>query len=252
MSAPLKNSLNDTAGNSPLPSHEPIQILLAEDDDGLREILHDYLRSADRILHSCKDGQEAGEVLKSAFFDLVITDLMMPGVDGLQVLKEAKRVHPEGIVIIMTGYASLDTAIQAIRGGAYDYIQKPFKLDELEIVVHNACEKVRLLRENRRLFQKLKETMEELDHLREAWDDHLAHFVNTCWMISQEKRDSEMKILLSQINPAPPDYPGRDTGSQGKEMESLERLVQLKQEGFIDGNEFLLLKKRLLERDRSN
>jgi DNA-binding response OmpR family regulator len=215
-------------------------------------MLASFLAHEEREVRSFNQGLAALEATKKSSFDILVTDLMMPGADGIQVLKEAKRVHPEGIVIIMTGYASLDTAIQAIRGGAYDYIQKPFKLDELEIVVHNACEKIRLLRENRRLFQKLKETMEELDHLRKAWDDHLAHFVNTCWMISQEKRDSEMKILLNQINPAPPDYPGRDTGSQDKEMEFLERLVQLKQEGFIDGNEFLLLKKRLLEKYRSN
>ncbi len=62
----------------------------------------------------------------------------------------------------MTGYASLDTAIQAIRGGAYDYIRKPFKLDELEVIVKNAGEKIALIRENRRLLQRLKDAMEKM------------------------------------------------------------------------------------------
>jgi len=81
------------------------------------------------------------------------------------VLEKSKKYNSDGVVIIMTGYASLDTAIQAIRGGAYDYIRKPFKLDEIEIIVKNACEKIALVRENRRLLQRLKETMEEMKEI---------------------------------------------------------------------------------------
>ena len=117
---------------------------------------------------SKKNGQEAIRDFKNQPYDLVIADLMLPGADGLQVLKEVKARYPECEVIIITGYASLDTAIQAIRGGAYDYIRKPFKLEELEVAVKNASEKIPLIRENRHLLQQLKDTMGEMDGLHQG------------------------------------------------------------------------------------
>ena len=103
--------------------------------------------------------------MRKEIFDLIITDLMMPGADGMEVLREAKERNPDSVVILVTGYASLDSALQAIRGGAYDYIRKPFKLDELEIVVKNACEKIMLVRENKGLLRRLKEALEEMKRL---------------------------------------------------------------------------------------
>lgn len=246
MSSVLKKFQADLTKNPALPFHEPIQILLAEDDDGLREILQEYLNKAGRVLHSNKDGQEAIEALKGAFFDLVITDLMMPGADGIQILKEAKRLHPDVMVIIMTGYASLDTAIQAIRGGAYDYIRKPFKLDELEIMVSNACEKISLMRENRRLFEQLKEALGEIETLKKTWDERLVNILGICGMISDEKKNSEMEFLLNQIYPMPPDGDFKKQGSHGISFDRLERLVQLRKERWITEDEFLKWKALLL------
>ena len=115
-------------------SPETYHILIAEDDDPLRDILADTFKNAQRVIHACKDGGEALQALGNASFDVVITDLLMAGADGLRVLEEAKKKNPDCLVIIMTGYASLDSAIQAIRGGAYDYLRKPFKIDEIEII----------------------------------------------------------------------------------------------------------------------
>ena len=233
--------MNDTVRNH-------MRIWIAEDDDEFRAILGDALTREDRIIQLFKNGQEVLEAIQKESFDVLLTDLMMPGVDGIQTLNEVKRIHPESIVIIITGYASLDTAIQAIRGGAYDYIRKPFKLEELEVVIKNACEKISLMKENLYLLQQLKETVDELNHMREIWDEHLSHILNFCWTISDDKKNSEMQFILNQINPTPPDGDLRKKEIQGNKLDSLEKLIQFKKEGFIDQDEFLLLKKILLQR----
>jgi DNA-binding response OmpR family regulator len=225
-------------------SPEIFRILIAEDDDSLRDILQNTLQNSQRVIQVYKDGQEAIQALQQSPFDLVITDLKMSGADGLQVLEEAKRYHPESIVIIMTGYASLDTAIRAIRGGAYDYIRKPFKIDELEIVVHNACEKIFLLRENQRLLQKLQETMIEMKNLRQNWDENLARLFGPP-LPSPESSLSEMDVTLKQI---PPDYDLRKKDVREKAIHDLERLIRLRREGSIDENEFFLFKKMLVRK----
>jgi len=231
--------------NSPSPlSSETFRLLIAEDDDSLRDILQDVLQKPNRIIQAYKDGQEAIQALRQSPFDIVITDLRMSGADGLQVLQEAKRSHPHSIVIIMTGYASLDTAILAIRGGAYDYIRKPFKIDELEIVVHNACEKIFLVRENQRLLRRLQETMAEMKKLRQTWDENLTHIFDLP-PPSPERTLSEMDLTLKQI---PPDYDLRQKDSREKALQDLEKLIRLKREGALDEKEFLLLKKMLLKK----
>jgi len=237
-----------TAKDSLLLTSDIIRILIAEDDDSLREILQEFLTNPQRVIEIYKNGEEALPALEKSMYDILVTDLVMPGVDGLQILREAKGRYPDCVVIIITGYASLDTAIQAIRGGAYDYIRKPFKLDELGVVVNNACERINLVRENRRLFQRLKETTEEVGHLRENWERHLANILDICCMISNEQKNSEMEITLKQINPVPPDYDLKEKELQEKPLESLERLIQMRREGFINEDEFLSLKKVLLQR----
>lgn len=225
-----------------------IQIWIAEDDEELREILGNSLTQEQREVRLFENGQKVLEAVKEASLDILITDLMMPGADGISLLKEVKRFHPDCIVIIMTGYASLDTAIQAIRWGAYDYIRKPFKFDELSIVINNACEKIFLMRENRRLLKRLKEAMEEVKHLRERWDERLAEMLGLCRMISDEREKSEIDIILKQINPVPPDYDSKNKRNQEKTLDVLERLIQIRRDGFIDEEEFISFKKILLEK----
>jgi CheY-like chemotaxis protein len=225
-------------------SYDSIQILIVEDDDSLREILRNVLQNPQRVIQLSKDGEEAIQALKKSPFDVVITDLMMSGADGLEVLEEAKKCHPESIVIIMTGYASLDTAIRAIRGGAYDYIRKPFKIEELDIVVRNACEKIFLLRENKRLLQRLQETMAEMKNLRKTWDENMTNMFATPLMPLDQSL-SEMDVILKQI---PPDYDLKKKDSREKAIQDLEKLIRLKREGSIDEQEFFLFKKILVNK----
>ena len=223
---------------------DTIQILIAEDDDSFREMIQDFLKSPQRLIFSFKNGQEAIQALRKEKFDLIITDLMMPGADGMEVLREAKERYPEGVVILITGYASLDSALQAIRGGAYDYIRKPFKLDELEIVVKNASEKIMLVRENKGLLRRLKEALEEMKR-RELSPGGKSVPTLESLPTAANRNISEMDVFLNQM--APPSYEVPLREPREKTIHDLEKLIQLRKEGLIDALEFYSLKKMLLE-----
>jgi CheY-like chemotaxis protein len=182
--------------------------------------------------------------LQKEIFDLIITDLMMPGADGMEVLREAKKRNPDSVVILVTGYASLDSALLAIRGGAYDYIRKPFKLDELEIVVKNACEKIMLVRENKGLLRRLKEALEEMKRLELSPGGNPVPTFEPL-PAAANRNISEMDVFLNQM--APPSYEVPLPAPPEKAIQDLEKLIHLRKEGFIDALEFYSLKKMLLE-----
>ena len=223
---------------------DTIQILIAEDDDSFREMIQDFLKTPQRIIFSFKNGQEAIQALRKGKFDLVISDLMMPGADGMEVLREAKERNPDSVVILVTGYASLDSALRAIRGGAYDYIRKPFKLDELEIVVKNACEKILLVRENKGLLRRLREALEEMNR-RERSPGGTPAPVLEPLAPKADRKIFEMDVFLNQL--APPNYEALPQEPRETAIQDLEKLIQLRKEGFIDALEFYSLKKMLLE-----
>jgi len=138
-----------------------IKILIADDDKIIADILKELISNKERSVTVCHDGLEAIEKIQKCPYDLIIVDLIMPRLGGLDVLKFVKKIHPETIVIIITGYASLETAIAAIKEGAYDYIRKPCKLEEMKIVVDRAANNIRLNMENKKLLEKLHAAYEE-------------------------------------------------------------------------------------------
>ena len=111
--------------------NERIRILVVDDDHEIADILKDLVCSQGRIVHACYDGLTAIRNIQEDPYDLVIVDLMMPRVGGIEVLRYARQAKSDVVVMIITGYASLETAITAIQEGAYDYIRKPCKLEEL-------------------------------------------------------------------------------------------------------------------------
>ena len=148
---------------------EELNILIVDDDKMLCEMLEDMFSREEKLtLASAYNGLEAIQKIKEGKFDLILTDLIMPGANGIEVLKIAKEVDEDVHVIIITGFASLETAMEAIKKGAYDYITKPFKLDEIRIAVQNACEKIRLLRQNEALIDNLKQAYQDLDALKKS------------------------------------------------------------------------------------
>jgi two-component system, NtrC family, response regulator AtoC len=133
------------------------RILVVDDDASSLDSLSEVLQQAGYDVWRARSGAEALQHLQQALPDLVLTDLRMRDIDGMQVLASVRREHKEIPVIVMTAFTSMETAIDAIRNGAYDYISKPFKLDQLRLVVGRALEQAGLLRENQRLRSMVEE-----------------------------------------------------------------------------------------------
>jgi len=134
---------------------KPRKILIVDDEPIARDNLFHILKK-DRYLPSvAEDGQQAIDLLRREEFDLVLTDLRMKGRDGMAVLAAAKELWPSTEVVVITGYASVDTAVEAMRRGAYHYIAKPYKIDELRAVVEKALEKNQLRKEIQDLRERV-------------------------------------------------------------------------------------------------
>jgi two-component system response regulator PilR (NtrC family) len=131
-------------------------IHIIDDEPIIYEVLQDILTSEGYAVEISSNGEEALEKHSSLNVDLILLDLLMPGMDGIEVLKRLKKIEPNVVVIIITAYASIESAISAMKTGAYDYIQKPFKHDELLLAVERAITHRRLQEENLRLKDELK------------------------------------------------------------------------------------------------
>ncbi len=131
-------------------------ILVIDDEEIMREILEALLTREGYQVRMATSGEEGLELARGATFDAAIVDVMMPGMDGLTVLEELKRLDDDFPVLMVTAFASVETAIAAMKRGAFDYITKPFKNDEVLVVVRNAMERRRLVAENTALRQNLQ------------------------------------------------------------------------------------------------
>jgi two-component system response regulator PilR (NtrC family) len=132
------------------------RILVVDDERSMQEFLDIFFRSEGYDVVTAGDLSSALLHLEGDEFDVVVTDIQMPGGNGIDLLRAVREESPETLVIMMTAYASAETAIAAIKEGAYDYITKPFKVDEIRIVVEKALEKKLLSSENRRLRSELR------------------------------------------------------------------------------------------------
>jgi putative nucleotidyltransferase with HDIG domain len=138
-----------------LVSDERPRVLVVDDEKFIRDILADFLGMEGYIVRTAEDGTSAVQELSRARYDLVISDLKMPKMGGLELLKEVSRAHPDTLTVIMTGFGTVETAIDAMKRGAYDYILKPFKVEEIVHIVQRGLEKRRLTAENLRLREAL-------------------------------------------------------------------------------------------------
>jgi two-component system response regulator HydG len=136
---------------------EPKNILLVDDHKPFRDSLAKILGGEGFRVFPAGDGEEALDILRNEFIHLVLTDLKMPRMDGVELLKVAKTIRPEIEVILITGYGTVDTAVTAMKDGAFDYIQKPFKPREILKLVRKAVEKQSLVLENRMLQERIKD-----------------------------------------------------------------------------------------------
>ncbi len=136
------------------------RILIADDEEGLRWVLEKGLRQAGYRVTAVKDGESALREVQAEPFDLIFLDVKMPGMDGLSLLGQIRGLSPEAQVVIMTAHGTMETAIQAMQRGAYDYLAKPFDLDEVLLLAERALAAKRLTQEVAQLKTGLREVWE--------------------------------------------------------------------------------------------
>jgi len=134
----------------------PASILIVEDDTKLRGALKEIMTREGYAVDATESGDTAVSMIQDTAYDLVITDLKLPGIDGMDVLRSVQRLARDTSVIIVTAYATVDTAVEAMKEGAEDYIAKPFNLDEIRLVVRKVLDKKALVDDNRFLRSQLK------------------------------------------------------------------------------------------------
>jgi diguanylate cyclase (GGDEF)-like protein len=145
-------------------SQQDKRILIVDDEMSLRTILSEVLTDDGYEITEAESGEEALECFRKAPYPLIITDIVMCGMSGIELLQEVKKIQPDSQVVIMTSNAALDTAITALRSGAYDYLIKPFEeLNMISAVAHRAMEKRNLILENQELIRILTQQNEEME-----------------------------------------------------------------------------------------
>jgi two-component system response regulator PilR (NtrC family) len=123
-------------------------ILIVDDEQSMRDVLAIMLKKEGYEVVTVEDGAEAIKAIEEDIYDLVITDIKMPGIDGLQVLRSVKRASPNTLVIVITAYSSTEDAVFAIKQGALDYITKPFEIEKIKLVIKKALERKKLHEEH--------------------------------------------------------------------------------------------------------
>lgn len=146
---------------------EEYQVLVVDDERDIRDGSERILTRKGYRVTTASNGEEALQRIGETRFAIVLLDLKMPGMDGLEVLRLIRESHPETLVIVITGYATIETAIEAMKRGAYDFMPKPFKPDQLRIVVDRAIELKQLTDEAKRLQEERQRTLKDL-HLEQS------------------------------------------------------------------------------------
>ena len=218
---------------------QSIRSLIVDDDKAIGDVLKELVSGGHTSVDVLTDGFEAVQFVKKQPVDIVITDLMLPGIGGLEVLRQAKVTNPHVVVIIITGHASLETAMEAVREGAYDYIKKPFKLEEMGIAFNNAVERVHLVRENRKLLQALKDAHDQLVVIKREEN-------------KSNQKESPCPRKIGHLNFFSTNLPSLAflEGSKINErnfLEELKNISGLKKEGLLTEGEFKALKAHLIK-----
>ena len=152
-----------------------ISILIVDDEESVRDSLYNWFLEDGFHVESAENAKKALTLLESDQFDIILADIKMPGMDGLEMLRRIKSIKPEAVVIVMTAFATVDTAVKALKDGAYDYVTKPFDPDDLTHLIRNATKQISLVDENETLKKKVVslENVEDLIGNSDAMKDML-------------------------------------------------------------------------------
>jgi DNA-binding NtrC family response regulator len=139
------------------------RILVVDDELFVRELLLEFLSSEGYEVSLADSGEKAVKLMQSEPADVVLVDLKMPGIDGIETLRQIKKTAPDALAIVMTGYPTIDSSIEALRCGAYDYVVKPFKLNDLKSSIDRALEEHKLKDQTTRLKERIAHLETELE-----------------------------------------------------------------------------------------
>jgi len=220
------------------------RILILESDPVLREILLGKLRNAGYTCDSCEDGDSALKILSGRAYDLVLLDVMTPRMDGFALLKDTLRICPDIGPILIAPALNVDTAVDALKEGAYDYIKKPFSLEELTLSVSRAVEKRRLILENREYQRTLEEQVESrtrqlretLDVLRQTYDSTLFALGTALDSRDADSNGHSLRVAMYTVRLA------RGLGLSGEDLKEIQQGALLHDIGKIGIPDALLRK----------
>ena len=181
-------------------NNSAIRVLVVDDEEPIRRLLKKELSRKGLHTESAEDGNAAIDILRQGTFDIILLDIVMPGIDGISLMKKLKADPQRPAIIVLTGKATVDTAVEAMKSGAYDYLTKPYKIEELILIIHRAYEHIRLERENRLLHQELSR--------KEGLED----------FIGGSKQFMEMLSLIKKIAPTDSTVLIQGESGTGKEL----------------------------------
>jgi len=173
---------------------DSFKILVVDDDPIAREVVFSILSREGYAVISAMDGFEAIDLLRKDNFDLLITDLVMPGIDGIELIKSALKINPDLATVIITAFGTLDIALKAIDLGAFDYITKPFKIEEVIFLVMRCKRMINLQRENKHLRTILAYLLKNVINLAKLPPDILDRIEQTGVLTEAEVKLYKKKI----------------------------------------------------------
>lgn len=221
-----------------------IRVLVADDDEVFLEILAETVESEGASVVSAPDGFAALEHLAAANFEILITDLNMPRMDGLTLLRHVRASYPHILSILVTGFGSLESAVEALRLGVYDYIQKPFMVEQVAVTIRNAIERVRIFGEKLVLLEKI-ETLNKKLYLLEGQCDPDPGIPGHAGLLSRRPLVPDPGNFRSDT------FLERPEGNPNKAIVALETLKSLKRDGVISELELERLKRVIIEKVES-
>jgi diguanylate cyclase (GGDEF)-like protein len=179
-------------------SKAPSRLLVIDDDEDVRLLLKDLLEEADYEVHSASCGEEALRMIRMSTYDIIVTDLRLTGMHGLEVIKEVKAIDAGIDVVVMTGYASVNSAVESMKAGAVDYITKPFNSDQIRMVVKKNLER----REFQRLAQEREfyKVLSSIDGLTELYNYRYLHQYLKIELEREKRYKRHLSLVMLDID----------------------------------------------------
>ncbi len=172
------------------------KILIADNDRLIQDVMRSLLSKEGYVVVLANDGFDALRILKTENISLILTALKMSGVNGIEILKYALRINPDTAVVILTTFVNLESTLEAVKEGAYDYLTKPFKAEEIAFLVEKAYKRSILINENKELLQYLRDTYQDMEVIKTTAQSNNPEI--TLGMIERMERLKTLNVLTSQ------------------------------------------------------